>query len=395
MACSRWVRSATFRAIAPSDPVATYQTARVGRRTPVPRHRVGVGRVDVREAAVGFDKQQLQTSAERLVMLKWLLRIGVGLVAAIVLLLATGYGYESVSERLDARRFDPPGQLIDIGGYRLTILCKGDAPGPTVVIEAGGGVGALGYLTVQDEIARFARVCSYDRAGLGWSEPGPAPRTFEAYARELNALLEAARVRGPYVLVAHSWGGGVARAFARDRMERLAGFALIETGGQELVPHPMAQAAFARSERINRVAAVLHRFGVIRLFPQLLGPYADASDEVKARLLRPGTFAAMAAEGEAIRADRGPGWTSLGDLPLVVVVRGRPDMGDDPDFERAWIEANRRLSDLSTNSAVIVADRSGHMVHLDQPNVYVDAVRSVVTAAREGRPLQSGSEPQP
>ena len=322
-------------------------------------------------------------------MLKWLVRVVVGLVALIALLLATGFGYELVSASRDARRFDPPGEMVDVGGYRLNILCKGDAPGPTVIIEAGGSVGAVGYLAVQDEIAPFARVCSYDRAGLGWSEPPKSPRSFAASARELDVLLEGASIPPPYILVPHSWGGGVAREFVRDHREKVAGLVLVETGDQELAALPNAQESFARSRQINEVAAVLHRFGVIRLVPGLLGPYANAADEVKARLLRPGTFTAMAAEGDVIAttaADQG--WTrsgmSIGDAPLVVVVRGRPDMGGDAEFERAWIEANRRLSQLSTNSLVIVAENSGHLVHVDEPAVYVDAVRRVVTVVRNG-----------
>jgi len=329
-----------------------------------------------------------------LVVLKWLVRIVLGFVAVIALLLVAGYAYESFSAARDARRFDPPGEMVDVGGYRLNILCKGDAPGPTVAMEAGGGVGAVGYLAVQDEIARFARVCSYDRAGLGWSEPAPSPRSFDAHARELDTLLEGARVPGPYVLVAHSWGGGVVREFVRDYRDKVAGLALIETGDQELSSLPSAQASFARSAEINRVAAVLHRFGVLRLVPALLGPYANADDDVKARLLRPGTFAAMVGEGEVIAttpADQGwsGGGTSVGDVPLVVVVRGRPDMGDDPEFERAWVDANRRLGEVSTNSMVIVAEQSGHLIHVDEPDVYVDAVRRVVRAAREGRSVQN------
>src|SRR5688572_23555298 len=118
-------------------------------------------------------------------MLKWLVRIVIGFVTVIALLLASGYAYEAISAARDARRFDPPGEMVDVGGYRLNTLCKGDAPGPSVVIEAGG-VGAIGYLAVQDEIARFARVCSYDRAGLGWSDSAAWPHSFAEHARELD-----------------------------------------------------------------------------------------------------------------------------------------------------------------------------------------------------------------
>jgi pimeloyl-ACP methyl ester carboxylesterase len=325
-------------------------------------------------------------------MLKLAARALFGLAALVALLLASGLGYEAVSAGLDARRFDPPGRMVDVGGHRLNIVCMGEAQGPTVVIEAGSGVGAVGYAAVQERIAQFARVCSYDRAGFGWSEPTRAQRTFEAYARELDLLLAGAEEPGHYILVAHSWGGGVVRVFAREHPEKTAGLVLIETGDEELAFHPVAQAAFARAQEINRVAAVLHRFGVIRLVPALLGPYADAPDEVRARVLRPGTFASMAGYGEAIDAipeerRRFGGLGTLGDLPLVVVVRGRADMGSDPAFEQVWRAANRRLAELSTNSTVIVAEQSGHMVHVEQPEVYVDAVRRLVAAVADGARL--------
>jgi pimeloyl-ACP methyl ester carboxylesterase len=321
-------------------------------------------------------------------MLKWFRRVLIGLVAVVALLLVAGYGYESISAWSDARRFDPPGAMVDVGGYRLNISCIGDALGPTVLIEAGGGVGAVGYVAVQEQIAQFARVCIYDRAGLGWSEPAPTPRTFDEMARELNVLLERSQVPAPYVLAAHSFGGGIARVFARDYRDKTAGLVLIETGDEPLAFHPVAQEAFARAREINVVANVLHRFGVVRLVPALLGPYAEAVPEVQARVLRPGIFGAMAREGDAYAAipeeQRRPGgFGTLDDLPVVVVVRGRADMGGVVEFEQEWREAHRRLSELSSNSILIVAERSGHIVHVEEPDVYVNAVRRVVVAARE------------
>jgi pimeloyl-ACP methyl ester carboxylesterase len=322
-------------------------------------------------------------------LLRILLRILFAFVAIVVVLLAAGYAYESTSEALDARRFGPPGEMIDIGGYRLNIVCKGDASGPTVVIEAGSGVGVVGYAAAQDAIATFARACSYDRAGLGWSEAAPSPRTFEEMARELNALLEGANIPGPYVLVAHSFGGFVARAFAHEYRSKTVGLALIETGNEELAFDPVAIEAFARSQQVNAVAAVLHRFGVVRLVPALQGPFANAPAEVKARILRPGIFRAIAREGAALAAIPGSrrhlgGLGTLDDLPLIVVVRGLPDFGDNTSFEESWRQGNRRLAELSTNSVVVVAEKSGHMVHVDQPEIYVDAVRRVVRAASDG-----------
>lgn len=213
------------------------------------------------------------------------------------------------------------------------------------------------------------------------------PRTFDEMARELEALLEGAGVPGPYVVAAHSFGGGIARVFARDYPDKTAGLALIETGDEPLAFHPSAQEAFARAKEINVVANVLHRFGVVRLAPALLGPYAEAAPEIKARVLRPGIFRAMAREGDAYAAipeeQRRPGgFGKLGDLPVAVVVRGRADVGGDVAFEQEWHEAHRRLRELSSNSILIVAENSGHMVHIEEPDVYVDAVRRIVVAVR-------------
>src|SRR5215210_7142030 len=128
-------------------------------------------------------------------------------VAVLVGLSLLGAAYESISEAADARAYPPPGQMFDVGGYLLHINCIGTGS-PTVVIDAGWGDWSASWSSwVQPEVAKTTRVCTYDRAGMGYSEPGPLPRTAEQFAKELHTLLQNAGIQGPYVLVGHSMGG--------------------------------------------------------------------------------------------------------------------------------------------------------------------------------------------
>src|SRR5215213_6006374 len=137
---------------------------------------------------------------------RWLVWLG-GLAAGLLGLLLLGARSESVAEDADVRAYPPPGQLVDVGGYRLHLNCAGTGS-PTVVIDAGWGDWSASWSSwVQPEVAKTMRVCTYDRAGMGWSEAGPLPRTAEQFTKELHSLLQRAAIPGPYVLVGHSMGG--------------------------------------------------------------------------------------------------------------------------------------------------------------------------------------------
>src|SRR5438067_13079709 len=152
----------------------------------------------------------------------------VGVLGLLVVLGLTGAIYESVAEAADMRAYPPPGRMIDVGGYRLHINCVGTGS-PTVVIEAGWGDSSGAWSSwVQPGVARTTRVCTYDRAGMGYSEPGPLPRTAERFAEELHALLSNAGESGPYVLVGHSLGGLPVRVFVSTYAANVAGVVLIE-----------------------------------------------------------------------------------------------------------------------------------------------------------------------
>src|ERR1700756_4136118 len=133
-----------------------------------------------------------------------LVRIGLGLIAFIVILLVGATIYGAVATANERARFRPPGRLFDVGGYRLHLRCEGQGS-PTVVLESGGGMTSNEWTLVQPDVAKFTRVCSYDRTGLGWSENG-APSDPVGV---LHTLLRTGEVPGPYVIVGHSYGSGL------------------------------------------------------------------------------------------------------------------------------------------------------------------------------------------
>lgn len=161
----------------------------------------------------------------------------------------------------------PIGQLVDIGGYRLHLNCQGSG-GPTIVLEAGGGETQLDWALVQPELAKQARVCAYDRAGLGWSETSPRPRTATVMADELHMLLDRAGIAGPYVLVGHSLGGLVARQFAVAHPHDVVGMVLVDsaTEGQASgFPEPVR--ALASNMLVPRLAGMAADAGLLALLP--------------------------------------------------------------------------------------------------------------------------------
>ncbi|MGI8746474.1 MAG: alpha/beta fold hydrolase [Bryobacteraceae bacterium] len=143
----------------------------------------------------------------------------------VVLLALTGASYEALASRVDNQRFYRPGRLVDVGEFRLNLYCAGQGS-PTVVLEVGLADSLDSWSRVQPEIARFARVCSYDRAGYGYSDPGPMPRTSDRIASELRAALRSAHENPPFLLVGHSFGGFNVRVFNGKYPDEVAGLDL-------------------------------------------------------------------------------------------------------------------------------------------------------------------------
>ncbi len=309
-----------------------------------------------------------------------------GAMALLVVLVLLGAVYESAAEAADVRANPPPGQMVDVGGYRLHINCMGTGS-PTVVIDAGWGDWSLGWSSVQADVAKTTRVCTYDRAGMGYSEAGPLPRDAEQFAGELHTLLDRAGIPGPYLLVGHSLGGLPVRVFTHEYPAEVAGVVLVDSMSPGQAREPAADASSTTPTGAGRssIPALLARFGVLRLVSGPPGPAPNLSPQAKeayaAFSVTPRSAQAWADEGTGVPASltQAGAVKSFGDLPLIVLSRG---LDQDPDWQRMQAE----LLKLSSNSQAMIADKSGHNIHYDQPEAAVAAIVKMVEQLR--RPAQ-------
>jgi pimeloyl-ACP methyl ester carboxylesterase len=317
----------------------------------------------------------------------WIRIIARILFFAAVLTLFAGFLYENISEARD-RRFHPmPGQLIDVGGYKMHINCTGQGT-PTVVLDSGLGDSYVSWLKVQPQIAKFTRVCSYDRAGLGYSDSSPHPRTSRVMAEELHTLLHNAGVSPPYVLVGHSMGGYNVRLFASLYRSEVAGMVLVDSS------HPEQEKRFPQAlndldktwVREQEFLTFSMPFGI----PRLLG-FCGNDAQVRAadcnfHSYREGltvlkTFSESAAQASTAG--------SLGDIPLAVLSHDpdlpQPEIPADliKPMNEAWEQMQGELARLSSRGTRTVAKNSSHYIQLDRPEAVVEAVRGIVDQSRQ------------
>jgi pimeloyl-ACP methyl ester carboxylesterase len=303
------------------------------------------------------------------------------------------------------RPLPPPGRLIDVGGHRLHLHCEG--AGPPVILDAALGASSLSWTYVRPAVAAYAHACAYDRAGFGWSEAGPLPRTVTRIVAELRRLLAGAALTPPYVLVGHSFGGLVARAFVHRHADEIGGLVLLDPAYPEdwLDPSETHAQLIRRGVRLCRygrqaarigitdlVAALVRRGalnsaraaalaagrGVLkRVDEEVLAPAAKLPREARAIAqrfwTRPQFFEALGSQIESISASASavPVDQGFGDLPLVVV-------SGELNSDAGQLARQQRLAARSTRGRHVVAERSGHWIPLDRPDVVVDAIRGVV-----------------
>lgn len=324
---------------------------------------------------------------------------------SIVGLATFGLVYQSLGEYRDLQRHPPPGKLVDIGGYRLHALVSGEGS-PTVVVDGGLGTSMIDWEGIAAEVAKTTRIVIYDRAGMGWSDRGPEPRTSERIVDELHRLLEALEVEDPLVLVGHSFGGVNTRLFYHGHPERVAGLVMVESSHEEMnerFPPHVAKLIADTGEKMATLETLSH-FGVVRLAATVLGPdivmpiQRPLTDELRAQYLRffctPETIGTIGAEARSVPesfAQLRAAGASLGDVPLVVITgtesarkMGYPEGFPLDEIDRVWNELQRDLTASSTAGRQIVVKGASHDVQLDAPDAVVEAILDMVQNARAG-----------
>ena len=313
----------------------------------------------------------------------------VGFLLLILLGALAGFVYENISEARD-RRFHPmPGKLVDVSGRRMHIDCTGEG-GPTVILESGLGDTYISWHKVQPDITKFSRVCSYDRAGLGYSDSTSEPRTSKIIAQQLHELLRAAQLNPPYVLVGHSMGGYDVRLYTSLYPSEVAGMVLVDSS------HPDQDNRFPPELRKlegqwhfeARLFATMMPFGLVRF----LGMCPDDA-QLRAADCNFNTARETVAESNAFpesaaqAAKTGP----FGDIPLAVLSHDpdKPSSEMPPDLAKAvnaeWEKMQEELAHLSTRGTQTIAKNSSHYVQSDRPDLVIEAVHNVVIQARAAR----------
>ncbi len=299
-------------------------------------------------------RRQLRSRSRRLLLYP---------VIAMLALASIGGGYETVREAVDAKANPMPGQLIDVGGHSLHLNCTGSGS-PTVVLEPGGGGMSSSFGWIAPAVARDTRVCVYDRAGRGWSEPaGTTPQDGAQIATDLHTLLQRGHVEGPYVLAGHSFGGLYALTFAARYPDEVAGMVLVDSTAPASAakPGPTPPVDAGSYDFMGRVSALVSTSARLASASQLrstIDEYIQAGSSVE----------------QAAALD------DFADKPLVVLTAGSGSSA-------GWSAAQNALATLSTNSAHRVIDGATHASMISDEEdaaatsqAILDVVSSVRTA---------------
>jgi pimeloyl-ACP methyl ester carboxylesterase len=299
--------------------------------------------------------------------------------AAVALLPICGFSYEQFGQWRDHRRSPQIGRSFDIGGRKLNIYCSGEGS-PAVIFDSGQSMPGVDWALVQPEIAMFTRACWYDRAGLGWSDSGPYPGVSDSSARDLHALLAAAQVPQPYILVGHSMGGYDVRVYRGLYPNEVAGMVLVDAA------HEDAASQTAMPNVLRRVTAGVlafaARFGVLRLIAPSPDPAPgrftrDQWAEIWSLRWQPKSVLAAVKDSVDVSAAQARAAGNFGDLPLIVLTAGKS--GPEQDI---WNELQAELAWRSTRGRQVIVPDAGNMIPEQAPEAVTQAVYEIFSEIR-------------
>jgi pimeloyl-ACP methyl ester carboxylesterase len=334
-------------------------------------------------------------------VLRWLTRLAVAIVGLVVVVVLAGSIWEAVSWRRTLSRYPPPGEMVDVGGRKIHLDCRGTGS-PTVVLESGLDVGgSISWTLVHDEIARETRACAYDRAGIVWSDPAPGPHDAVTVAHDLHAALSTAHEKAPYVLVGHSLGGPYIVTYTRLYGDEVAGLVFVDASHPDQAAR-LAEAAGQESDPslgLMRAAAKLSWTGLVRLMSRQVS-FEKLPDQRPVEAMRaylPRSLGQMLLEADSIETTFAEAGTfrDLGDRPLVVLTAMAPpdeamlaamkmtrEQGE--AFQSEWKVLHDEEATWSTRSRHELVPDATHYIQMERPDVVIRAVSEVVEALRAG-----------
>jgi pimeloyl-ACP methyl ester carboxylesterase len=337
--------------------------------------------------------------------LKWLGLVA-GIVVALLLCLVGLIWIKGSRAQAQLRAaYSPRGEMVDVGGYRMHIYCLGSGS-PTVILDAGLGDFSPIWDLVQPRVAQSVRVCAYDRAGLGWSERGPHPRTVQNIVGELHTLLAEAAIEGPYVLVGHSMGGLYVRAYALQYPDEVAGVVLVDAPHEEQssrYPKAFADAQLRLWNQMTGILLVprlLNSIGFLAMYPEEYPietvpslPPSTREIYISVLLSRPAYFGTVSEQYASIQDNYDQvvamNITTLGDIPLVVLSTDEVEVPDSfglsteelYQVQAARDQAQADLARLSPRGTLVIVEDSSHYIQLDRPQLVIDAILEVLESS--------------
>ena len=336
--------------------------------------------------------------------------LSAGLVITLALCLVAGSLYQWSLQQAEQEQFPPPGQMFDIDGLSLHLDCRGQGT-PTIVIESGLMSGSASWRLVHEPLASLTRVCAYDRPGMDWSEPSDELLRADLVAERLHRLLAAGGVNDQKVLMGMSAGGVFVREYYQQHPQDVVGMVLVDSSHEQQGRRLPEINGIIDLSAVLRACSWMQPVGIIRAFDLLDGSIipeqleGDFASLMRAHAYQSHTCEAMLNESEGFElevADTQPPQT-LGDLPLLVLSQGKLPADDEleglsqeqaDNLVMRWHELQLELAALSTDSRRVIARESGHMIHLEQPELLISEVSRLVKELQHPQQLRQSQQPE-